>query len=123
MENGNKAAQIVTVLFCSSLLAVLATTMKVLNCPRAISTTRELHSIHRTYCYGWNLIRAFKGNNGISINREEFGPGVYVADFDVMAGRTFYLVNGSALDHGGISVRNPLYHNNGDGTFTEFISQ
>ena len=24
----------------------------------------------------------FKGNNGISINREEFGPGVCVADFD-----------------------------------------
>jgi hypothetical protein len=23
----------------------------------------------------------FKGNNGISINREEFGPGVCVADF------------------------------------------
>lgn len=24
----------------------------------------------------------FKGNQGISINREEFGPGVCVADFD-----------------------------------------
>ena len=33
----------------------------------------------------------FKGNKGISINLEEFGPGVSLADSMVTAGRTFTL--------------------------------
>jgi len=61
----------------------------------------------------------FKGNNGISINREEFGPGVCVADFDGDGWQDFYFVNGRDLYNRGISVRNALYHNNGDGTFTD----
>src|SRR4249920_2016322 len=36
----------------------------------------------------------FKGNNGISINREEFGPGVCVADFDGDGWQDIYFVNG-----------------------------
>jgi len=61
----------------------------------------------------------FKGNNGISINREEFGPGVCVADFDGDGWQDIYFVNGRDLYNRGISVRNALYHNNGDGTFTD----
>lgn len=34
----------------------------------------------------------FKGNNGISINREEFGPGVCVADFDGDGWQDIYFV-------------------------------
>jgi hypothetical protein len=61
----------------------------------------------------------FKGNNGISINREEFGPGVCVADFDGDGWQDIYFVNGRDLYKRGISVRNALYRNNGDGTFTD----
>ncbi|MBV9341130.1 MAG: VCBS repeat-containing protein [Acidobacteria bacterium] len=61
----------------------------------------------------------FKGNDGISINREEFGPGVCVADFDGDGWQDIYFVNGRDLYNRGIRVRNALYHNNGDGTFTD----
>ena len=61
----------------------------------------------------------FKGNKGISINREEFGPGVCVADFDGDGFQDIYFVNGRDLYDRGISVRNALYRNNGDGTFTD----
>ena len=61
----------------------------------------------------------FKGNNGISINREEFGPGVCVADFDGDGWQDIYFANGRDLYNRGISARNALYHNNGDGTFTD----
>ena len=61
----------------------------------------------------------FKGNNGISINREEFGPGVCVADFDGDGWQDIYFVNGRDLYNRGMSVTNALYRNNRDGTFTD----
>ena len=61
----------------------------------------------------------FKGNKGISINREEFGPGVCVADFDGDGWQDIYFVNGRDLYNRGISASNALYRNNGDGTFTD----
>ena len=61
----------------------------------------------------------FKGNNGISINREEFGPGLCVADFDGDGWQDIYFVNGRDLYNRGIAVINALYHNNGNGTFTD----
>ena len=61
----------------------------------------------------------FKGNKGVSINREEFGPGVCVADFDRDGWQDIYFVNGRDLYDRGISVSNALYRNNGDGTFTD----
>jgi enediyne biosynthesis protein E4 len=61
----------------------------------------------------------FKGNKGISINREEFGPGACVADFDGDGWPDIYFVNGRDLYDRGISVTNALYHNNGDGTFSD----
>jgi enediyne biosynthesis protein E4 len=61
----------------------------------------------------------FKGNKGIAINREEFGPGVCVADFDGDGYQDVYFVNGRDLYDRGIVVRNALYRNNGNGTFTD----
>jgi hypothetical protein len=61
----------------------------------------------------------FKGNKGISINLEEFGPGVCVSDFDGDGWPDIYFVNGRDLYNRGIKVQNALYHNNGDGTFTD----
>jgi enediyne biosynthesis protein E4 len=65
----------------------------------------------------------FKGNDGISINREEFGPGVCVADFDGDGWQDIYFVNGRDLYGRGISVTNALYHNNRDGTFTDITEK
>src|SRR5437588_11208231 len=61
----------------------------------------------------------FKGNNGISITLEEFGPGVCVADFDGDGWQDIYFVNGRDVYNRGISARNALYRNNGDGKFTD----
>jgi hypothetical protein len=61
----------------------------------------------------------FKGNRGISINLEEFGPGVCVADFDGDGWPDIYFVNARDRYDRGINVQNALYRNNGDGTFTD----
>jgi hypothetical protein len=61
----------------------------------------------------------YRGNDGIPTNREIFGPGVCVADFDGDGFQDIYFVNGRDLYGRGVSARNALYRNNGDGTFTD----
>jgi hypothetical protein len=61
----------------------------------------------------------YPGNKGIAIIREVFGPGLCVADFDGDGWQDIYFVNGRDLYGRGVSTSNALYHNNGDGAFTD----
>jgi enediyne biosynthesis protein E4 len=61
----------------------------------------------------------FKGTNGTSTILEEAGPGVCVADYDGDGWMDIYFVNGRDLYSRGISARNALYRNTGDGTFAD----
>src|SRR5438270_5567350 len=54
----------------------------------------------------------YRGNEGIPINREIFGPGICVADFDGDGFQDIYFVNGRDLYGRGVSARNALYRNN-----------
>lgn len=65
----------------------------------------------------------FKGTNGTSVILEEAGPGLGVADYDGDGYLDIYFVNGRDRYNRGISVHNALYHNNGDGTFTDVTNQ
>src|SRR5213082_2647881 len=84
----------------------------------AQSSQPAIEFINVTAAAGIKFVH-FKGANRISINREEFGPGVCVADYDGHGWQDIRFVNGRDLYNRGIFSRNALYHNNGDGTFTE----
>jgi hypothetical protein len=84
------------------------------------STSKVFSDI--TKSTGINFVH-FKGNKGISINLEEFGPGVCVSDFDQDGWQDIYFVNGRDRYDRGIAVKNALYRNNGDNTFTDVTDQ
>ncbi len=60
-----------------------------------------------------------KGAQEISTILEEAGPGVCVADFDGDGFQDIYFVNGRNLYGDKAPVRNALYRNNGNGTFSD----
>src|SRR5438552_382465 len=72
-----------------------------------ITQTAGIHFVH------------YKGSNGTSTILEEAGPGVCVADYDGDGWQDIYFVNGRDLYKRGVSARNALYHNKGDGPFTD----
>src|SRR5581483_11427584 len=61
----------------------------------------------------------YNGQKGIAVIREVFGPGVCVADFDGDGFQDIYFVNGRDLYNRGVTVRNALYRNKGNGTFVD----
>jgi hypothetical protein len=109
-----------TALYCAGALLISTLELSKLSSVHAQSPVPAsfVRFTNITTAAGINFVH-FKGNNGISINREEFGPGVCVADFDGDGWQDIYFVNGRDLYNRGISVRNALYHNNRDGTFTD----
>jgi hypothetical protein len=65
------------------------------------------------------LFKHVKGSKGTSTILEEAGPGVCVADYDSDGYQDIYFVNGRDTYKRGISSRNALYRNKGDGTFAD----
>ena len=59
------------------------------------------------------------GHKGIATILEESGSGGAIFDYDGDGLPDLYLLNGRDLYGRGIRIRNALYHNNGDGTFTD----
>lgn len=103
--------------FGFSLLAVLV----VLVTSAQTSHSNAIHFTDVTEKAGIRFTH-FKGHQGISVNLEEFGPGVCVSDFDGDDWQDTYFVNGRDRHDRGISVRNALYRNNRDGSFTDVMS-
>ncbi|HEX3118407.1 MAG TPA: CRTAC1 family protein [Candidatus Acidoferrum sp.] len=86
--------------------------------PRASSATNPAEFSDFTAASGIRFSH-FKGNDGVSINLEEFGPGVCVSDYDNDGWQDIYFVNGRDRYNRGISKQNALYKNNANGTFTD----
>lgn len=59
------------------------------------------------------------GHKGIATILEESGSGCAFLDYNGDGSLDIYLLNGRDLYGRGIQQRNALYHNNGDGTFTD----
>jgi hypothetical protein len=59
------------------------------------------------------------GRNGMATILEESGSGCAIFDYDGDGWPDIYLLNGRDLYGHGSRTRNALYHNNGDGTFTD----
>ncbi|AXC13897.1 ASPIC/UnbV domain protein [Acidisarcina polymorpha] len=64
-----------------------------------------------------------KGKPGAPMILAEMAPGVCVGDFDGDGWPDFYIVNGGDLGVRGSRDSNALYHNNGDGTFTDLTTK
>jgi hypothetical protein len=99
------------------LLTVLLFTPAAVN-PAQAKVAASIELVDVTQSAGIKFVH-FKGNQGISINLEEFGPGVCVSDYDQDGWQDIYFVNARDRYDRGITVRNALYRNNGDGTFAD----
>jgi enediyne biosynthesis protein E4 len=100
---------------CASLRVFLVSLLLI---APALSAQQPIQFSNATQSSGIHF-KHFKGNKGISINLEEFGPGVCVSDYDGDGWQDIYFVNARDRYDRGIKVQNALYHNNGDGTFTD----
>src|SRR5215467_14198713 len=96
-------------------LLLLTLPVSLLVCPQPAATTQFTNI---TKAAGITFTH-FKGNNGTSTILEEAGPGVCVFDYDNDGWQDIYFVNGRDLYQRGVQKRNVLYHNNGDGGFTD----
>jgi enediyne biosynthesis protein E4 len=86
--------------------------------PAQVKVAASIELVDVTQSAGIKFVH-FKGNQGISVNLEEFGPGVCVSDYDRDGWQDIYFVNARDRYDRGITVKNALYRNNGDGTFAD----
>ena len=98
---------------CIEMLALIVVFLGPINTPHLSGQSSKHFGIQFTNMAEESGIKFthFKGNEGVSINREEFGPGVCVADFDGDGHDDIYFVNQLGP--------NVLYRNKGDGTFED----
>ena len=105
------AKTVVMLLLRILVLVAMATTAGGVLAPNAqVSPVVSIQFTNVTSSAGIKFVH-FKGNNGISINREEFGPGLCVADFDGDGWQDIYFVNDRDLYNRGIPARHALYRN------------
>ena len=88
---------------CLAFLAALPATVQFTD----VTTSAGIHFTH------------YKGARGVSTILEEAGPGVCVADFDGDGFQDIYFVNGRDMHGQAVDVKNALYRNRHDGTFTD----
>ncbi|HET6383376.1 MAG TPA: CRTAC1 family protein [Armatimonadota bacterium] len=67
--------------------------------------------------------RHHDGRRGVSTMMEQIGPGCALLDYDGDGWPDIYLLNGRDRNARGIPLRNALYHNNRDGTFTDVTAK
>jgi len=115
---GKRTASGTRHLTCYSLLAFIAAWTGNSLIAAQVSSPTPVQFTNITSQAGIKFVH-YPGNKGMAIIREVMGPGICVADFDGDGWPDIYFVNGRDLYNRGIVARNALYHNNGDGTFTD----
>jgi len=99
---------------------VLASALLLVGGPRA-----EVHFVDIAKSSGLDVPNTFGGVRKKDYILETTGTGVAIFDFDGDGRNDIFIVNGTALDRGGSQapVTSQLYHNDGDGHFTEMARQ
>src|SRR5256714_1698878 len=90
--------------------------------PHNRPSVHAIRFVDTTAASGLNF-RYENGRKGIATILEESGSGCAVFDYDGDGWPDIYLLNGRDQYGRGINSTNALYHNNGDGTFTDVTAK
>ncbi len=82
------------------------------------SSTSAIQFSNQTKASGIHFSHENGGPNAPMILGQQ-SPGVCVADYDGDGWQDIYFPNGGGVENRAAGVRNALYHNNGDGTFSD----
>src|ERR1039457_2554202 len=101
-------------------LAVLTSALLLVGGPLA-----EIHFVDVAKSSGLDMPNTFGGARKKDYILETTGTGVAIFDFDGDGRNDIFIVNGTTLDRAGrqASITSQLYHNDGNGHFTEMARQ